>query len=76
MSDKIKPDVKEAVKPELQEQRNTFTPHEGEVHVVRVDPAGNYIPGSDFSVSERTYNRTYKNRNEFQLKKSPTKPTK
>lgn len=69
---KVKPIITANQTPELQEMVTPFMAHPGEVHVIRVDPAGKEIPGSDFSTSERTYNRSYKDKPGFMLKKSQT----
>lgn len=50
---------------------STFEPLPGEYHLVAIDANGNEKPGSDFSVGERTYNRTFKNNPNFITKKKP-----
>lgn len=51
---------------------SNFQAKPGEYHMVRLDKNGNEIPGSDFSLAERTYERTYKAlTNKYKVKKNP-----
>lgn len=65
---KIQPAI---VTQEKQPYVSTFEPLPGEYHVVGLDDKGNEIPNSDFSVGERTYNRTFKDNPKFITKKKP-----
>lgn len=49
----------------------SFYANPGEYHMIQVGPNGEEIPGTDFSISERTYKRSYANRTDFKVKKKP-----
>lgn len=53
------------------EGESEYQPIPGYYHLIKVDDNGNDIPGSDFSISPRTYERTYKRLPQFRVKKSP-----
>lgn len=54
------------------EPDNGFHAFPGEYHMIKIDANGKDIPGSDFSIGVRTYNRTYsKLAGQFRVKKSP-----
>lgn len=56
---------------DLQYPYSGFIAHPGEYHMIRVDKKGAEIKGSDFSVGERTYLKTYAKRGDFKVKKNP-----
>lgn len=66
---KITPIIRTAIPQQISD--STFEPLPGEYHLVAVDANGNEKPGSDFSVGERTYRRTYANNPNFITKKKP-----
>lgn len=49
---------------------SAFTPNEGELHIVEVDANGNEIAGSDFSISQKQYDKSYAGNNKFSIKKN------
>lgn len=49
---------------------STFTPNEGELHIVALDANGIEIAGSDFSISQKQYNKTYSGNPKFIVKKN------
>lgn len=44
---------------------------DGYYHLISVDSKGNEIPGTEFRVSPRTYNRSYAHNPKFLVKKKP-----
>lgn len=55
---------------DLRETAPVFEPLPGEYHVVEVDHLGREIPGSDFSIPPKQYERTYKRFPRFIVKKN------
>lgn len=49
---------------------NEFVPNEGELHIVALDESGNEIAGSDFSISQKQYDKSYAGNNKFSIKKN------
>lgn len=73
-SESLKPKLTPVILPsshhlDLLTPESNFEPHPGEYHLVSVDHAGNEIPGSDFSVGTNTYNRSFKDKPGFKVKK-------
>lgn len=56
-----------------QPDKNGFEAFNGEYHLVSIDKDGNEVPGSDFSIGERTFYRTYSKLigKSFLVKKNP-----
>lgn len=56
---------------QLTEYESGYIPIDGQYHMVSVDKDGNEVPGSDFSVGEKTYKTSYEGNAKFKVKKSP-----
>lgn len=69
-AEKKKPETPKIVAPAAEDESG-YQPISGYYHLIKVDDNGNDIPGSDFSISPRTYERTYKRLPQFRVKKSP-----
>lgn len=68
-AEKKKPETPKIVAPAAEDESG-YQPIPGYYHLIKVDDNGNDIPGSDFSISPRTYERTYKRLPQFRVKKS------
>lgn len=71
--DKSTPIVKIIETPAPLVQESTFVPNEGELHIVALDANGNEIAGSDFSISQKQYDKSYSGNPKFIVKKNPNK---
>lgn len=68
--EKKNPETPKIVAPAAEDESG-YQPIPGYYHLIKVDDNGNDILGSDFSISPRTYERTYKRLPQFRVKKSP-----
>lgn len=71
---KIQPTiVNEPSKELLQPNFLGFDAHPGEYHMVKLDGKGEEIPGSDVSIPEKLYIKTYSKLDYYKVKKNPKK---
>lgn len=69
-TDKIIPQITKSEKAQVLPPAFSAAP--GKVHIVRVDPGGNDIPGSDFQIGEFNA-RSYRNNPAYRIVNEPTK---
>lgn len=62
--------IKTNMHPDLSHPQIVFTSGKNEYHLVEVDKDGKEVVGSDFSVSETTYQTSFVNNPSFRLKKN------